>query len=166
MREGDIPGLKCLGGEAGWNPRWDSVVSGSPASQEQGCLSAAEFPGIGAGKLAENHESRCGISAWCCHKMGTAAQSRDCFPGRGPAKDRSLVRLPPSPGRNSAGVRCRCPWNLVLKFSRAPEIKTLGHRPGEHRVRMETEETRVTAFLWRLTEESGARTFSSGARER
>ena len=42
------------GGETGQNPMWDSVVSGPLGSQEQECLSAVEFPGIGTGRLAEN----------------------------------------------------------------------------------------------------------------
>ena len=46
-------GCPCLKGahveKRGWNPRWDCVVSGSTGSQEdQGCLSVAELPGIGA----------------------------------------------------------------------------------------------------------------------
>jgi len=44
-----------LGGKAGRNPRWDSVVSGSPGSQKElgrGCLSVADYQSIGAGNPA------------------------------------------------------------------------------------------------------------------
>ena len=48
----DVPARKCSDGEAGQNLGWDSVVSGSPGSQtERGCLSTAEFPSSGVGKL-------------------------------------------------------------------------------------------------------------------
>ena len=41
----------------GYNPRWDSVVPGSSEAQEdRGYLSAAEFPGIRARKLAVINE--------------------------------------------------------------------------------------------------------------
>lgn len=46
----------------GWNPRWDSVVSGSLGSQEDwGCLSAAEFLDIRTGKLATTCDARRGL---------------------------------------------------------------------------------------------------------
>ena len=53
----------------GWDIRWDSVVSGSLGSQkEQGCLGAAEFLGVGAGKAAAISEPRRGPSAQCGHE--------------------------------------------------------------------------------------------------
>ena len=53
----------------GVEPSWDSVVSGPSGSQkDRGCLSAAELPGIGAGKPAAETEPRRGLSARGCHK--------------------------------------------------------------------------------------------------
>lgn len=62
------------------------------------CLSVVEFPGIGQGKLAENREFRCLLSALCCNY----------FPGMGPTKDRSMVRqAPPHSGvGEECGLRC------------------------------------------------------------
>lgn len=104
-------------------------------------LNNAPFPGPGAGKPAENSESRCRVSALCCHKQQTAAQSSHRFPRSGPAKGRSV-------GRPSVeGTARSVPWESlkfgVLKLSCVPEIKTLSHRPREHRVLTETGETRV-----------------------
>jgi len=57
-------------GDGGWNLHCDSVVSAPSDSQkDRGCLSAAELPGIGAGKPAAEMEPRRGLSARGCHKL-------------------------------------------------------------------------------------------------
>ena len=56
----------------------------------------AEFPGIGVGKLAKNGYSRYWTYALCCHKLQTTAWLCACFPGKGLAKGRSMVRPPSS----------------------------------------------------------------------
>ena len=60
----------------GQKPRWDSMVLGSPGSQEgQGCLNAAEFPSTRMVKSAENSESRCfllGVAINCKPLHGSA----------------------------------------------------------------------------------------------
>ena len=70
------------------------------------CLSVVDFPGIGQGKLAENREFRCLLSALCCNY----------FPGMGPTKDRSMVRqAPPNPG--GGGRVWSALWELLnLEF--------------------------------------------------
>ena len=51
-------------GEVGQNPRWDSVVSGYPESQEdQGCVSVAEFQGIGWGRLLQSVSQLGGVGS-------------------------------------------------------------------------------------------------------
>lgn len=53
---------KHSGGKVGQNPRWDSVVLGSPRSQEDwGVPSMMEISSIGVGKLAAIIEPRNGL---------------------------------------------------------------------------------------------------------
>ena len=56
------------------------------------CLSALLFPGIRMWTMAENSESRCWLSALCCHKLQTTTWSSDCFPGMSLANGRSMRR--------------------------------------------------------------------------
>ena len=78
----------------GRNPKQESMVLGSPGSQEnKGCLNAAESPSIGVGKPSENSESRCQLSALCFHKLKTM-QSCNCFSRKDPVKGKRMVRSP------------------------------------------------------------------------
>ena len=104
----------------GWNPSWDSVVSGSSGSQkDQGCPSAAELPGIRLGKPAANSEARSGLSAQGCHKPWIMAWLGDCSLNRGLTSGRtSEISLPPLGGvarENTTGV-CRV-WRLIVGVS-------------------------------------------------
>ena len=75
----------------GWDPRWDSVVSGFSGSQEdQGCLSAAQFPDIRAGKPNSINEPVSGLSAPGCHKQQTVAQPARPLSEQGTSKQENL----------------------------------------------------------------------------
>ena len=53
---------RCLRGEEGQNPRWESVVPGSPGPQkEQACLRAAASPSVG--KKAAISKPKSGLSS-------------------------------------------------------------------------------------------------------
>ena len=86
-----------------------------------------------------NSESRCHLSALCCHKLRTTAWSCNHFPGMGPAKGRSEVRH--SLGVTALDHAMGVPkiWNFETQ---EPEIKHLGHRQGEQRVQTKTDDTR------------------------
>ena len=91
-------GSAWLQGTCPWQPgqdhRCDTVIWGPhPGHKKIGwCLSVTWFPGIGLWEWAVNSESRCHISALCCHILWTPKQSYDHFPGTGPAKGISVVR--------------------------------------------------------------------------
>lgn len=117
-----------------------TVVSGSSGSPEyQECLSAAEFLGTGAGKLAAISEPRNGLSSQGCHEPKLWHSPYHCSLSRGPASSRTS-KIPLLPLQKSTGFG-------GSKQGGAPEIGTVRHRLREHRVPWETRETEGwTAF--------------------
>ena len=96
------------------------------------------------GKRAENSESRCWLSALCCHKLQTAMllisweeSSKSSKHGKSTLPTTPKEEQPKSAQWDSLKFR-------VLKLSGVPEIKTLCHRLGEYRVLMETGETSMS----------------------
>lgn len=130
---------RLSGGQAGWNRRWDSVVSGLPGSQKEcGCLTAAEFPGTGVGKPSPISKPRSGLSAWCCYKPGTVALSGD-HSSRGPKNGRTMGRHPALPQEQQCvSVPQKSTGFGDSKWDCVSELEVLGHRLGEHKVWMET----------------------------
>lgn len=102
-----------------------------------GRLRAAELPRITVGELVESNESRCQLSPQCCHKLQTPTWSGDTL-WTGAQLVAEPQQAPPPPGWNGAVHATG-----VGKVWWVPEIKTLNHKPGEHRVLTEMGETRV-----------------------
>lgn len=132
----------------GQNLRWDNTSRSLGSQKEWRSVSAAEFPVIRLGKPVEKSQSRCRLSVSYCHKPQTAAQSHSHSTSRGPVKDISVVRTPSilrEEGNESRPQESKKfgDWKLVCM----PEIKTLSHSLCENRVRTETQETRVIAFV-------------------